>query len=132
VRYLRSHRHVDGNALAVQHCRSQPHRAAGTTADRSLTGKEAAPMHGDPLPLLGQDEAEVLRLVEPKHRAVHGFAGVSEKGRLGIRSHARFRHIGQGGSAPVMLIPYPHALHAELRGTSLALRTDAPPPSPNG
>ena len=25
----------------------------------------------------------------------------------GIRSHARFRHIGQVGSAPVMLIPYP-------------------------
>jgi hypothetical protein len=66
-------------------------------------------MHRDPLPLLGQDEAKVLRLVERKHRGTHRFAGVSEKRRLGIRSHARFRHIGQAGSAPVMLIPHPHA-----------------------
>lgn len=56
---------------------------------------------------LGQDEAEVLRLVERQHCAIHGFAGMSEKGRLGIRSHARFPHIGQAGGALVMLIPYP-------------------------
>ena len=36
-------------------------------------------MHVDPLSLLGQDEAEFLLLVEPKHRVVHGFALVLEK-----------------------------------------------------
>ncbi len=84
-------------------------------------------MHGDPLPLLGQDEAEVLRLVERKHRGIHGFAGVPEKRRLGIRPHARFRHIGQAGSAPVMLIPYPHAPQRNAR--SLVGASDGRPTS---
>jgi len=71
-------------------------------------------MHRDPLPSSVKMKAEVLRLVERKHRGIHRFAGVSEKGRLGIRSHARFPHIGQGGGAPVMLIPY----HTRCSGTA--------------
>jgi hypothetical protein len=89
-------------------------------------------MHRDPLPLLGQDEAESFASSNEKHRGTHRFAGVSEKGRLGIRSHARFPHIGQAGGAPVMLIPYPHALQRNCtvprrrfgRTPHLHLRTD--------
>ena len=66
-----------------------------------------------------------LAPVEPEHPAVHRFAPVEEDGRLAIRSHARLWHIGQGGSAPLMLIPYPQAMHRYSRDTSLTLRADA-------
>jgi hypothetical protein len=130
VRYRRSHRHVDGNALAVLHSRSQPHRGRGqgpTGASRGrkplrcteIRSPSSVKMKPSPSPLRTKASWDSLlrrRVREgsprdslprslPTHRAGRG----------------RARHAD----------PIPTRAAAELRGPSLALRTDAPPPSPN-
>ena len=74
------------------------------------------------------------RVFELRRRARPFTASPSVRRRVGagIRSHARFRHIGQVGSAPAMLIPYPHAVQRNCavprwcvgRTPHLHLRTD--------